>query len=107
MSGDVMRRADVGLRENSKIISRPLPMQAISTAERAQQGALQQAVQSGESNGNGSGAPQRMDDPLLVDPESFTLQPGELCTFSNGAGIHPEDVFRCSGCSLPECQASC
>eukprot|EP00891_Asterochloris_glomerata_P009871 jgi/Astpho2/9871/Aster-08331 len=66
-------------------------MQAISTAERAQQGALQQAVQSGESNGNGSGAPQRMDDPLLVDPESFTLQPGELCTFSNGAGIHPED----------------
>ena len=41
---------------------------------------------------------------LLCDPESFTLSSGQLSTVTQEASQRPEDVFRCSGCSLQECQ---
>lgn len=41
---------------------------------------------------------------LLCDPESFTLTSGQLSTVAQEASQRPEDVFRCSGCSLQECQ---
>ena len=42
--------------------------------------------------------------PLLCDPDSFTLGAGELSTMAAPASPHPADVFRCSGCTLEECQ---
>lgn len=41
---------------------------------------------------------------LLCDPDSFTLASGQLSTVTQEASQRPEDVFRCSGCSLQECQ---
>lgn len=41
---------------------------------------------------------------LLCDPEEFTVASGELSTVNQEASQRPEDVFRCSGCSLQECQ---
>lgn len=41
---------------------------------------------------------------LLCDPESFTLTSGQLSSVTQEASQRPEDVFRCSGCSLQECQ---
>lgn len=40
----------------------------------------------------------------ICDPESFTLEAGELSGVNKEASQHPDDVFRCSGCSLKECQ---
>lgn len=42
--------------------------------------------------------------PLLCDPDSFALGAGELSTMAAPASPHPADVFRCSGCTLEECQ---
>ena len=41
---------------------------------------------------------------LLCDPESLTLTNGQLSIVTQEASQRPEDVFRCSGCSLQECQ---
>jgi len=41
---------------------------------------------------------------LLCDPETFTVEAGELSTVNHEASQRPEDVFRCSGCSLEDCQ---
>lgn len=46
----------------------------------------------------------RLTKALLCDPESFTLNSGELSTVHREASQRPEDVFRCSGCSMQECQ---
>lgn len=40
----------------------------------------------------------------LCDPESFSLKSGELSFVVREASQQAEDVFRCSGCSLQECQ---
>ena len=42
----------------------------------------------------------------VCDPESFTVEAGELSGINQEAGQHPDDVFRCSGCSLEECQVN-
>ena len=41
---------------------------------------------------------------LLCDPESFALDSGQLSVVHQEASQRPEDVFRCSGCSLKDCQ---
>lgn len=44
--------------------------------------------------------------PLLCDPDSFTVAAGELSPVNQEASQRPQDVFRCSGCSLEECQVT-
>lgn len=41
---------------------------------------------------------------LICDPESLSLHSGELSFVVREASQEPEDVFRCSGCVLQECQ---
>ena len=42
----------------------------------------------------------------VCDPETFTVEAGELSGVNQEASQHPDDVFRCSGCSLEECQVN-
>ena len=42
--------------------------------------------------------------PILCDPDTFTLNAGELGTLAQPSTTHPADVFRCAGCKLEECQ---
>lgn len=66
-----------------------------------------------EDGGNGVGMVQKNSVELLsersndvVDPESFTMEPGQLSPVEQGGACAAADVFRCSGCTMPECQAS-
>lgn len=45
--------------------------------------------------------------PLLRDPDTFTLNSGELSTIAQSSTAHPADIFRCAGCKLEECQVRC
>eukprot|EP00884_Botryococcus_braunii_P017652 jgi/Botrbrau1/4570/Bobra.60_2s0056.1 len=40
----------------------------------------------------------------LVEPESFSLEPGQLGPVNRDGDGAAADVFRCSGCTLAECQ---
>jgi hypothetical protein len=42
--------------------------------------------------------------PELCDPEAFTLEPGVLSLVDRTGEGAASDVFRCSGCTLKECQ---
>ena len=42
--------------------------------------------------------------PVVVAPEDFTLEPGELSAIDRDSPCHPADVFRCTGCVEPACQ---
>ena len=42
----------------------------------------------------------------VCDPETFTVEAGELSGVNQEASQHPDDIFRCSGCSLEECQVN-
>lgn len=41
----------------------------------------------------------------VVEPECFSLEPGQLGPVNRDADSAAADVFRCSGCTLTECQA--
>ena len=62
-------------------------------------------------SGNGSGVAVTSDaaEPVAREwlPEEFGLPPGELSSVHREGLGSPADVFRCSGCSLPECQVCC
>jgi hypothetical protein len=66
--------------------------------------------QASTSAGNGNGAPAVLQSTsaLFVDhqrtvfaPEEYVLEPGELSTVVRDG---EQEIFRCSGCSRPECQ---
>lgn len=66
-----------------------------------------------EDNGNEVGSIQNSSVERLfekpndvVEPESFTMEAGQLSPVEQGGACAAADVFRCSGCTLPECQAS-
>jgi hypothetical protein len=44
--------------------------------------------------------------PLTFAPEDFELLPGQLSTVDRTSPLSPDDVFRCPGCTKPECQVS-
>ena len=90
-----------GRRQSPEVVwppsQRRCPVQCSVAAPGREQKAIQlEAVRPDESASSAAS--------LLCDPESFTLSSGQLSTVSQEASQRPEDVFRCSGCSLQECQ---
>ncbi len=51
-------------------------------------------------------AAPELDSPPLCVPEDLQLPPGVLSTITRAAPTRPADVFRCFGCTKPECQVS-
>lgn len=52
-----------------------------------------------------SGATHAAPPPVYV-PEDFVLEPGQLCPIDRVGKGSANDVFRCAGCTRPECQGS-
>lgn len=67
-------------------------------------GKEQEALRVDQSSSQQQSSPSSAAKALFYDPESFTLDSGVLSEVEQNAHHAPEDVFRCSGCSLQECQ---
>ena len=67
-------------------------------------GREQEAIELEVVPSDGTVSPTAPTATLLCDPESFSLGSGQLSTVNQEASQRPEDIFRCSGCSLQECQ---
>ena len=65
-------------------------------------GALGAAAVAAASGGAAAAVQQQHS--LVVAPEDFQLQQGELSYVERGAPLSPADAFRCAACTRPECQ---
>ena len=63
-------------------------------------GREQEAIQLEVVPSDGDASPKPTTSSFLCDPESFSLDSGQLSTVNQEASQRPEDIFRCSGCSL-------
>lgn len=84
-----------------------LPRQRASIAEEsaAQADGAKEAGRGSENGANiGNGAPPTASSVAWRKPEDLRLESGVLSTVDRQGLKLPEDVFRCVGCTLPECQ---
>jgi hypothetical protein len=84
-----------------------LPRQRASIAEEsaAQADGAEEAGRGSENGANiGNGAPPTASSVAWRKPEDLRLESGVLSTVDRQGLKLPEDVFRCVGCTLPECQ---
>lgn len=96
----------------TKSFSKPVHFQSASALKTGQRN-IRTHVASPNSNFNvrvagvqspPASAPTASVSPPVYVPEDYVLQPGELSTIKRDAPLKPTDVFRCSGCTKPECQ---
>ena len=58
------------------------------------------------ASGNGASVAESSYDELTFLPEHFQLQPGKLSAVDRTSQGSADDVFRCPGCTRPECMVS-
>ena len=83
-----------------------------SSSRRNSSSRLHCALQEAPSSPDAAAAPSAVsatslasiEDELTVAPEDFELAPGELSFVDRTSPESPDDVFRCVGCTRPECQ---
>ena len=58
----------------------------------------------GDRDSSGASLAEADSGPVVVAPEDFTLEPGQLSAIDRDSPCHPADVFRCTACTEPACQ---
>lgn len=61
---------------------------------------------SAHMSGSTAAAPLDLKEVPIVMPEEYWLPPGELSTIDRSSEMQTHDIFRCFGCSRPECEVS-
>ena len=56
------------------------------------------------ASGSTAAAPLDVKDVPVVMPEEYWLPPGELSTIDRRSDVQMQDMFKCFGCTRPECE---